>query len=878
MPKTRLGLLLILSIFFAHGEQPNTAGDLIKEADRLAWLKAWVRAEPMFAEAERQFALRGDRRNELYARIGKLRGQLPRLPALVVSQRLSEYLEDPIVQTDFALRLRCLVVKGETDEDIDPALAEQAWKEALELAQRMGEPAWANRARGELGIVAALQGDINAGIVGMMGAVRVAESNGDIPSQVRWQTIFGRGLVEFGKPDQALALYDKALAAASKVPELQPAVMTLVAKGAALSKLGRYPEAEKLLQLALASAEERGALGYQAELLLSLGVMAYQQNQPGRAVELLDQASTFARKAGGNRVLAEIAMELGKIQVTQNLRSEAEKTLTNGVEIARAMNDRVYLPKLLTRLAQVKASQGLSSEAGELLAEASDLLEGLFSKISSPWVRGQLIGMMDEVFTARIQLEGTTRGDANRMFAVVEQVRGRSLAELLLSRSDNQPKKSPELIAGERQIANLQRQLFLPASRSQRRRTLDEILLAEARLSPLSTEFLMLTRKGPAGKPVTLRALQSRLRADEVFLEFALSEPESYCIVATANAARLQRLPGRSKIQAAVAALLTAINSDSQALDERAKLYELLLSQIGEIESKPRLIVVPDGNLNMINLEALIGPNGRSLLESHVVSYSHSGRVMQILRSRTSPAAPSKAALAISPGDNAPTVPGVKLAAAVGTVPRGVYDLELAKLPPLPSANDEARLVAAALGEDFSTVLVAGDATEGAVKSLDLSSYRVIHFATHGIISSKYPDRSALLLRPGGSEDGLFQAREIMERRLSAQLVTLSACETGSGKSYGQEGVSSLMSPFLAAGATAVVANLWNADDTFSLALMREFYRRLGTGEDKGEAMRQAKLEILKRFGPRTFPKLWAGVVMYGESVGGVMGARRAAK
>lgn len=301
---------------------------------------------------------------------------------------------------------------------------------------------------------------------------------------MRWQTIFGRGLVEFGKPEQALALYDKALAAASKVPELQPAVMTLVAKGAALSKLGRYPEAEKLLQLALASAEERGALGYQAELLMSLGVMASQQNQPGRAVRLLEQASTFARKAGGNRVLAEIAMELGKIQVTQNLRSEAEKTLTNGVEIARAMNDRVYLPKLLTRLARVKASQGLSSEAGELLAEASDLLEGLFSKISSPvGFRGQLIGVMDEVFTARIQLEGTTRADANRMFAVIEQVRGRSLAELLLSRSDNQPKKSPELIAGERQIANLQRQLFLPASRSQRRRTLDEILLAEARLS-----------------------------------------------------------------------------------------------------------------------------------------------------------------------------------------------------------------------------------------------------------------------------------------------------------------------------------------------------------------------------------------------------------
>lgn len=855
----------------------STPAQLLEEADRLAWLKSWVRAEPIFAEAERQFALRGDRRNELFARIGRLRGQLPRLPAPLVSQQLADYLDDPLVKNDLRLRLRCLVIKGETDEDIDPAAAERAWLEALDVAKQIGDSAWENRVRGELGIVAGLQGDINTSIVGIMSAVKVAESNGDVPSVVRWQTIFGRGLAEFGKPEQALAVFDQALAVAAKVPELQPPMMTLLAKGSTLAKLRRYAEAENCLRAALTAAEERGALGYQSELLLSLGVIAAQQNQPERALNLIDKASGLAHEAGANRILAEIDLEMSKVQFALHHRAEAERTLAAGVKLARAMNDRFYLPKLLARLAQVKADAGLHPQAEELLSEASDLLEGLFTKISSPWIRAQLIGVMDEVFTARIQLEGNMHAVPERMFAVIEQTRGRSLAELLLSPSDGRRKKSPELAAGERRIATLQRQLFTSMAPEQRRRVLEEILLTEARLSPLSTEFIMHARRGSNGKAGTLRALQNTLRPDEILLEFALAEPQSYCLVVTSTSARSRRLPGRSAIQTGAASLIGATQNNSQVHEKGAKLYELLLSGIDEIHSRRRLIVVPDGELHLLNFETLVAANGRSLLESHVVSYSPSGRVLQLIRSRASQPAPSSAALSISPADVAPSIAGMKSQPGTRMVTRGVYDLEPSTLPQLPSASDEARLVAISLGERQSELLLARDATEGALKNVDMSRFRVIHFATHGIVSSKYPERSALVLRPSGSEDGLFQAREILERRIAARLVTLSACETGSGKSLGQDGVSSLIRPFLAAGASTVVANLWSADDAFSLGLMRELYRRLGNGEDKGEALRGAKLDMLKRFGPQARPALWAGVVMYGDSVGDVIGSRRVA-
>ena len=151
------------------------------------------------------------------------------------------------------------------------------------------------------------------------------------------------------------------------------------------------------------------------------------------------------------------------------------------------------------------------------------------------------------------------------------------------------------------------------------------------------------------------------------------------------------------------------------------------------------------------------------------------------------------------------------------------------------------------------------------MKQAPLRDYDVLHFAVHGVLSTKVPSRSALLLRAAGSEDGLLQAGEILELRLRADVVTLSACDTGAGTVHGQDGVASLVRPFIAAGARAVVANLWAADDQFSLSLMRVFYRGLASGKDVADALRDAKLAMLEQFGPQALPRLWSGVLAYGD-------------
>lgn len=859
-------------VFLAAAAQPATdAARLMKEAERLAWLRAWTRAAPLYEEAGRLFKARGDHRNVLYAEINRLRGELPRLSVPEVSQRLAEYLDDPLVQRDKQLRLRCLIIKGETDTDLDPSLAEQSWQEAFTLAKQLGESGWANRANGELGILAFLQGDVSASVIRLGTALKTAEATGDVASQVRWLTVFGHGYVQVGRTEEALNFYDRALNAGADISELQFPLMTYVGKGGALSKLGRFAEAERVLRDALAVAADQGALGYQAELLMNLALIEHQRKQTNRALESFAKADDFARQAGAKRVLAEIALDLAPIQRARGSVEDAEKTLLGGIDAARSVADWILLPRLLAQLADLKSSQRRFEDAGNLLKEARDLLEGSLTHTSSPWIRSRLIAVMDDVFDARIRLEGLRGANPERMFAILEQARGRSLLDLLLSRSVGELTKPPELRKGEREIAALQLKLYRTTDTSERQRLLDEIFETEGRLAPISTELFDKTQTGDPRQPVTLAEVRHALSDAEVLLAFMLAEPASYCLAVTRTAARVQRLPGRLALRDQLQPFLDKVRSGEEASAESATVAKVLLDPLRELSTHERLIVSPDGDLHYLPFELLAGASGKRLLETHVVSYVPSASILTVIRSREGRTRTPQVALAVSASPSDGTVP----AKSATAVDRGIYGLEGAQLRPLPSAEDEARSVTTILGPSGTALLVGNAATEQALKRTSLDDYRVLHFAAHGILSTRFPARSALVLQPGGGEDGLLQAREILAFRLGSDLVTLSACDTGSGALHGQDGVSSLVRPFLAAGARSVVANLWAADDKFSLALMREFYRQLASGADVADALRRAKLTMLEQFGPQAVPKFWSGVLVYGDAAATVASPAR---
>lgn len=860
-----VGTLLALLQYSPAVAQVSEPHKLLAEADRLAWLRVWTRAEPLYAKARDAFIANGDERNALYAEVSQLRGRLPTLPVPEVSERLSDYLDNPVVRSDERLRLRVLVIKGETDEDLDPSLSQRSWTEALALAQKLNEPAWANRARGELGLVAFLQGDTNTAIVNLGQAIKVAESNGDTSSLVRWLTLFGHGYVELGRPEQALDFYERALKIARTVPELQMAFMTLVGKADVLIKVGRVSEAEQLITATLAEATRERALGYQAELTVRLALVAVARKQIPQALEEMAKAMEFARAAGANRILAGLALERARILRQGKRTAEAESVLREGITSSRSMGERLLLPRLLAQLADLQLSRGRRAEASELLEEADDILEGLLTNASSPWVRGRILGSMDEVVSARIRLEGEGVDAApTALFAVLERARARSLVDLLHARPLSEVRKPEELRVGERKIAALQMQLLRTTNRAKRQQLLDEIFRAEEALAPLTTELFARSRRS-ARAPVTLRGVQSALRPNELLFEVALGEPASFAIVVNRSAARVHRLPGRAVIQEQAERVVSAARAGKDVQADAKVLSTTLFSGLRELTGHRRLVVSVDGGLQQVPFELLEQPwaQGRRLLETHVVSYTPSASILMMLRTRAEGLDTRRIALAVGASPQASV--GISGTAA-GPVTRGVYDLDATQLRPLPLATEEAEAVRTAFGTRASQVLVKDEATEAAVKQQPLADYRVVHLAAHGIMSTKFPARSALVLRPSGTEDGLLQAREILNLRLNAALVTLSACDTSTGAAQGQDGVASLVRPFVAAGARAVVANLWAADDTFSAALMREFYRELAGGTDIGESLRRAKLRMIETFGPEAVPRLWSGVLAYGDA------------
>src|SRR5437588_8625321 len=138
-------------------------------------------------------------------------------------------------------------------------------------------------------------------------------------------------------------------------------------------------------------------------------------------------------------------------------------------------------------------------------------------------------------------------------------------------------------------------------------------------------------------------------------------------------------------------------------------------------------------------------------------------------------------------------------------------------------------------------------------------------------VDTQFPERSGLVLGvdPSSHDDGLLQVREIVRLNFNADLVTLSACDTGVGKIEGEEGVTNLVEAFLVTGAKAVVASLWSADDIYTGKLMERFYTHVAEGQPKAMALRRAKLDLLGQ-NDRVSPYYWGAFVLVGEGATGI--------
>jgi CHAT domain-containing protein len=405
----------------------------------------------------------------------------------------------------------------------------------------------------------------------------------------------------------------------------------------------------------------------------------------------------------------------------------------------------------------------------------------------------------------------------------------------------------------------------------EREQLLDNLVEYERRLGLAWTREDVPTRRLPV-QPAALTNVESDLHPDELLLEYVLDDPISYCISITRRGAHVEALPtGRKEVEKLTEQFVDEVRAKGAGVETSKRLFRVLLEPIPEARTAARLIVAPDGTLNLLPFEALRDDQGEYLLKSRVISYVPSGTILDVLRRGRKNESAARPFLGVgdvayeNQGGAGRKIPAPETVR--GRVLRSMADLSGMRLQDLPQTREEVEEIGKIVGPE-AVILLGKEATETAFKKEPLDQFRVLHLAVHGFADTQYPERSALVLGtdPKSGDDGLLQVREIIRLRLNAELATLSACDTGVGKLQGQEGVSNLVEAFLVAGSKSVVASLWSADDTFASALMDRFYQRLGQGEDTGSALRGAKLDLLAKYGEQVSPFYWAAFVAVGET------------
>jgi CHAT domain-containing protein len=843
---------------------------VIRAANHYYWLSNGPAAAPLYARAEQLFHEKGDERDALYAKIGRLRANAETMSFVDLSKFLDQQLQTSIVKQDKELRLWCLIAKGYTDIEIDYRASKRDWLAAQDIADSLGETQWVTRASGELGLIAFLEGNPGRAAKLLGGALLSTMTNGDTAGQVRFLELLGRGFEEVNRNAEALRFFERAIKLAEAEPDCGLPFMGYEGKAQALTSLGRTQEARSVLESALAKAQSQEKRGHEAELLVRLGRLAAQTGNRQQALTYLEDAGQFATKVQFYRIEADAMYELAQLYRDDGDLSTADARATQGVTASQQVGDRYYVPRNLTILADLKARRGRYAEAKALYDQAEDVIEGMLTSVDEPYWNSSVVAAQSQTYVQHFELV-TRGGDVPEAFRVLERVRGRTLAWALEDRKAFPTSESEQTASLETDVAGLQTRLMQSGNATEREQLLDKLVEYERRLGLAWTKGDEANTRLPA-QPAPLKIVQDDLKQDEILLEYVLDDPNSYCVLISRKGAVVRVLrTGRKEIEKLAQQYIDEIRGKASGTEISKQLYDRLLKPIPALSRADRIIIAPDGILHLLPFEALEDNRGQYLLKSHTISYVSSGTILDTLRrgQRHEPA--PKPLLAVGDvayenqggaGKRLPTPTSVR-----GRIERGIADLSGVALSDLPQTRGEVEEIGKIVGPN-AVILLAKDATETAFKKEPLDQFRVLHLAVHGFADTQYPERSALVLGidPKSVDDGLLQVREIIRLRLNAELTTLSACDTGVGKLQGQEGISNLVEAFLVAGSKAVVASLWSAEDTSASALMEHFYKRLAQGESIDSALRNAKLDLLAKYGDQLSPFYWAAFIPVGET------------
>jgi CHAT domain-containing protein/tetratricopeptide (TPR) repeat protein len=517
------------------------------------------------------------------------------------------------------------------------------------------------------------------------------------------------------------------------------------------------------------------------------------------------------------------------------------------------------------------------------------------------------IGLCQRLFAA----EGRA-ADLESAMGTAEQGTARVFLEQLgQARALSVGRVSPELRAEEAARRRQLQELDVRIAREQDKpadkrdpdkvgRLLDEQKQAEAQLSEL---IRRLEKDYPQyaalqyPRPCSLAQARACLAASEVALLFVPGHDQSYAVLVEgkpapadkANGLAIYPLPGQDDLAEGVSRLADrdTFEAPVKARAVARQAYDLLLAPLKERIRGKDLVIVPGGPLGYVPFEALV-EDDRFLIEKHRIRYAPSLTALHFVRlwEQTRPRPPRPLwALADPVYDQAderaqgkPDLARASQDALAEYLTRAGRGHGAAESPyrRLRFTGPEAEAIRDLLGGAEQDVLTGLQASEATVKAASakglLARARYVHFATHGILGLDTGQPPALVLSlvgndgardaDGGINDGFLRLDEVTRLRLNADLVVLSACETGKGKLYAGEGVTGLARAFLYAGSRGVVCSLWAVDDRETATFMAQLYGGLKDGKRAADALRAAKLAMIWAGKP---PVSWAPFILIGE-------------
>jgi CHAT domain-containing protein/tetratricopeptide (TPR) repeat protein len=854
-----------------------------------------------------------DRRSEvrLLARLGNLYRQLGDLHSTFSyhneARQIAQDLGDRLRVANLTISIGLVLGSwGESRQALDSF--HQARQIFVSLSNRLGETVVIQHiGRAYLGL-----GEPRLALGYLDQALQTFSAIGNASHLCGTLNVLGLAHRDLDEYQEALGFFQRALEMARKHEVLYQEGVALGGLGGVYLKLGDREKAADYYHQLLTLGQRSGDNRCTADALRALGHLSLLSGENEQAVDYLSRSLDLFRRIGVRyseastlHYLAQAHYSMGNldearaqieaaIEIKESIRTNVSRQDLRASFFGAAQNDfDLYIDLLMSLHRQQPAAgyDALALRASER-ARARGLLEQL-AEINLDLGQGIDPQLHESARTLQQQLNAKAAARANAF-----------------GDSDSEDSATDF----DREIAEL-------TSRYQD---------VEAQIRVSNPRYAALTRPEPLTLAEIQRQL---LDEETVLLEFALGEERSWLWAVTPQAIISRQLPSRSEIETAarsVYELLIARQpraglpepellkqiavADAKLQTATQDLSRMLLGPIadslrGEWKEK-RLLIVADGPLQYLPFGALPTPELRAttspdhnaaptpLIADHEIVNLPSASVLEVIRRETAGRVPAHKTLAIladpvfgvddprlakmikrKTGKRAATVnirsAGDSLSSSTidssDTSPlmRTMRSMSRGSFGRLPFSIDEANAIASFVPAKSLLKATSFRASRAKALSGELADYRIIHFATHGLLNSEHPELSGLVLslvdKNGKSQDGFLRMHDIYNLRLPAEIVVLSACQTGLGKEIKGEGLVGLTRGVMYAGAQRVVASLWQVDDSATAALMTRFYRSmLKDGRRPSAALRTAQLEMMKQKRWHS-PYFWAAFVIQGE-------------